>query len=258
LQRPVWDGTRPLLVRLTGGRLPVRCGPEHPLAATGLAAQPLPHRPGRSRTRLRPGRATRQRQRRREGAGHDLAVAAHSVHPPRARHAGPPPPGRAPARHRRRPPAHRAAGHARPGPGVCGPQPWRPPRPATVTGRAIPVGPPRRAVRHARRNVVVELYSESHARQPTTRAWAIIRRLTEATGWPANAPAARSAATPTERTHEPAPATPGAGVSGRCPLTFTAQPAGQRGAVPPRCHWVVSRWRTVPRCPSEVRGGLSS
>jgi len=24
--------------------------------------------------------------------------------------------------------------------------------------------------------VVVELYSESHARQPTTRAWAIIRR----------------------------------------------------------------------------------
>ena len=26
-------------------------------------------------------------------------------------------------------------------------------------------------------NVVVELYSESHARQPTTRAWAIIRRV---------------------------------------------------------------------------------
>jgi hypothetical protein len=25
-------------------------------------------------------------------------------------------------------------------------------------------------------NVVVELYSECHARQPTTRAWAIIRR----------------------------------------------------------------------------------
>jgi hypothetical protein len=25
-------------------------------------------------------------------------------------------------------------------------------------------------------NVVVELYSESHARKPTTRAWAIIRR----------------------------------------------------------------------------------
>jgi hypothetical protein len=29
-------------------------------------------------------------------------------------------------------------------------------------------------------NVVVELYSESHARQPTTRAWAIIRRADRA------------------------------------------------------------------------------
>jgi hypothetical protein len=29
-------------------------------------------------------------------------------------------------------------------------------------------------------NVVVELYSESHARKPTTRAWAIIRRAQRA------------------------------------------------------------------------------
>jgi hypothetical protein len=29
-------------------------------------------------------------------------------------------------------------------------------------------------------NVVVELYSESHARRPTTRAWAIIRRARRA------------------------------------------------------------------------------
>ena len=29
-------------------------------------------------------------------------------------------------------------------------------------------------------NVVVELYSESHARRPTTRAWAIIRRAERA------------------------------------------------------------------------------
>jgi hypothetical protein len=36
------------------------------------------------------------------------------------------------------------------------------------------------------------------------------------------------------RPHQPIPPTRGAGVSGRCPLTFTAQPAGQRGAVPPR------------------------
>jgi hypothetical protein len=46
-------------------------------------------------------------------------------------------------------------------------------------------------------NVVVELHSESHARQPTIRAWAIIRRPTAPTGWPANAPAVPSAATPT-------------------------------------------------------------
>jgi hypothetical protein len=49
-------------------------------------------------------------------------------------------------------------------------------------------------------NVVVELYSESHARQPTTRAWAIIRRAIAATGWPANAPAVPSAAKPGEST----------------------------------------------------------
>jgi hypothetical protein len=54
-------------------------------------------------------------------------------------------------------------------------------------------------------NVVVELYSESHARQPTTGAWAIIRRASAAIGWPANAPAAPSAATPTERTARPSP-----------------------------------------------------
>ena len=40
-------------------------------------------------------------------------------------------------------------------------------------------------------NVVVELYSESHARQPTTRVWGSSGGLTAATGWPANAPAAR-------------------------------------------------------------------
>ena len=36
-------------------------------------------------------------------------------------------------------------------------------------------------------NVVVELYSESHPRRPTTRAWAIIDGPTSPTGWPANA-----------------------------------------------------------------------
>ena len=44
-------------------------------------------------------------------------------------------------------------------------------------------------------NVVVELYSESHARKPTARAWAIIRRAHRAHRLAANAPAAASAAT---------------------------------------------------------------
>jgi hypothetical protein len=67
-------------------------------------------------------------------------------------------------------------------------------------------------------NVVVELYSESHARKPTTRAWAIIRRPTAATGWSANAPAAPTAATPTDPTVPAGPATPGASGGGRYPL----------------------------------------
>jgi hypothetical protein len=83
-------------------------------------------------------------------------------------------------------------------------------------------------------NVVVELYSEATPASPPPGPGRSSDGLTAATGWPANAPAARSAATPTERTARAAPATPGAGVSRRCPLTFTAQPAGQPGAVPPR------------------------
>jgi hypothetical protein len=63
-------------------------------------------------------------------------------------------------------------------------------------------------------NVVVELYSESRARKPTTRAWAIIR--------PASAPAGPTAATPTEPTGQPSP---GAGDSSRCSLTFTCHPS---------------------------------
>jgi hypothetical protein len=42
------------------------------------------------------------------------------------------------------------------------------------------VGPPRGAVPTLGANVVIELYSERRARQPTTRAWAIIRRADRA------------------------------------------------------------------------------
>jgi hypothetical protein len=70
-------------------------------------------------------------------------------------------------------------------PGGRLPRPWtrcswhstRAPSPP-VHGRRLSCtsGSPRRAVRHLGASVVVELYSESHARRPTTRAWAIIRR----------------------------------------------------------------------------------
>jgi hypothetical protein len=57
----------------TASRRPVKFG-LRPLAS-GLAAQPLPLRPRRGRTRLPACRAARQRQRRRGRAGHHLAVA---------------------------------------------------------------------------------------------------------------------------------------------------------------------------------------
>jgi hypothetical protein len=55
-------------------------------------------------------------------------------------------------------------------------------------------------------NAVVELYSESHARQPTTRTWAIIRRADRATGWSANAKVAPTATTSTAPVGPIAPA----------------------------------------------------
>jgi hypothetical protein len=116
----------------------------------GLAAQPIPRRPGRSRTRLRPGPTVRQRQRRRGRAGHHLAVAAKAF----ARH-GLGMPALHPEAVRQR-----AIGAARQRSG----QPATPTldpvfvalnlgasRPGTVTGRAVPVGPPRGAVRDAER-----------------------------------------------------------------------------------------------------------
>jgi hypothetical protein len=60
-------------------------------------------------------------------------------------------------------------------------------------------------------NVVVELYSESHARQPTTGPGRSSAGQSAATGWPANAPAAPSAATPTEPTAPAGPTNPRSG-----------------------------------------------
>jgi hypothetical protein len=75
-------------------------------------------------------------------------------------------------------------------------------------------------------NVVVELYSESHARQPTTRAWAIIRRADRNHRLPTNAPAARPPPHRPSRPHQPIPATPGASDGGRYPLTHRPDQSG--------------------------------
>jgi hypothetical protein len=83
-------------------------------------------------------------------------------------------------------------------------------------------------------NVVVELNSESRARQPTTRAWAIIRRADHShrlTSQRASRPDRRHADQPT------GPTNPGARDDGRYPLTPTARPTGaviQASAV----HWL--------------------
>jgi len=125
-------------------------------------------------------RATRQHQRRRHPARHNLAVAAQSLHPPRPRHAGPNPEA---VRQRTI-----AATRQRSG------QPATPsldPVFVALNPGALPARPRSPAELHewVRReeqyatlgaNVVVELYSESRTRRPTTRAWAIIRRADRA------------------------------------------------------------------------------
>jgi hypothetical protein len=121
-------------------------------------------------------RATRQRQRRRHPARHNLAVAAQGLHPPWPRHAHPNPEAVrkraiAATRQRSRQPA----------------TPSLDPVFVALNPGALPARPrsPAELYQWVRRDeqyatlgasVVVELYSESHARKPATRAWAIIRR----------------------------------------------------------------------------------
>jgi hypothetical protein len=89
--------------------------------------------------------------------------------------------------------------------------------PRTLPGRARPEAELFQWVRREEQyailgaNVVVELYSESHARQPTTGPGRSSDELTAATGWPANAPAVPTAATPTEPTAPAAPTNPRSG-----------------------------------------------
>jgi hypothetical protein len=99
-------------------------------------------------------------------------------------------------------------------------------------------------------NVVVELYSESHARQPTTGPGRSSDGPTAATGWPANAPAA-----PTEPTAPAAPTNPRSGRWWPMP----ADPTSEQRVVPhslstlmslahdPRRRQVMSRLSTIPK-----------
>jgi hypothetical protein len=60
-------------------------------------------------------------------------------------------------------------------------------------------------------NVVVELYSEGHARQPTTRAWAIFRRADRNHRLADQRTSRPTAATPTEPTAPAGPSNPRSG-----------------------------------------------
>jgi hypothetical protein len=104
-------------------------------------------------------------------------------------------------------------------------------------------------------NVVVELYSESHARQPTTRAWAIIRRADRAhrlAGQRASRPERRQA----ERADRPDRSQQARSRRWRPMLANLHLPdrPGQRAAVPPRRRWIMSRLRTVPVPALPIRG----
>jgi hypothetical protein len=116
-------------------------------------------------------------------------------------------------------------------------------------------------------NVVVELYSESHARQqppglgdhPTSRPQPPAGRPTHQ---PFRPPPRRPSRP--SRPHQPVPPTPGAGDGGRCPLSPPA-PTSEQRAVPhslstlmslahdPRRHQVMSRLSTIPKGAQSTR-----
>ena len=105
------------------------------------------------------------------------------------------------------------------------------PSPPTVSGRAVPVGPPRGAVRHLGRQRGGRAVQRESRPQTTTGPRRSSDEPTAATGWPANAPTAPTAATPTEPTESTAPAGPTNPRSGRW-WPMSAEPTGphQRAA----------------------------
>jgi hypothetical protein len=205
-------------------RLPA-VGPACTGAAAGLATQPLPHRPGRGQARLRPGRAARQRERRRGRAGHHLAVAAQSVRPPRLGYAARNPKV---VRQRTGQPATPSLDPVFVALNPASSPPVNAHRPSCTTGSAATRSTPSWARMW---------WSSCTARAGPARQPPAPGRSsggpTAATGWPANAPAAPTAANPSVATALADPSTPGTGNGGQCPLTLPARPAGQRAVVRP-------------------------
>jgi hypothetical protein len=85
------------------------------------------------------------------------------------------------------------------------------PSPPTVSGRAVPVGPPRGAVRHLGHQRGGRAVQRESRPPTTTGPGRSSDEPTAATGWPTNAPAAPTAATPTEPTAPAAPTNPRSG-----------------------------------------------
>jgi hypothetical protein len=193
-----------LLMRLTGGRLPVQCGPEHPLAATGLAAQPVLADRGEAERAF----ALAERLGSVNAATH-LGTIWLSLRKAFTRH-GLGMPARNPEAVRQRAIATASRRAGRP------PRPWArcllrsilAPSPPTVSGRAVPVGPPRGAVRHLGRQRGGRAVQRESRPPAHHRAWAIIRRADRShrlAGQRANRPDRRHAdrADRTSRSHQP-------------------------------------------------------
>ena len=165
-------------------------------------------------------------QRRRHGAGHHLAVATQSLHPPRPGHARAQPRGGLSAGHGCGQPPRRSAGHPRTGPVFVALNPGA--LPAREQSPAELYQWIRREEQYATlgANVVVELNSESHARRPhhprlgdhSPRRTRLPPHQRPSRPW--RAPAGRP--DHPQRPHQPIPPTPRPRDGCRCPLIIRA------------------------------------
>jgi hypothetical protein len=222
----------------------------------GLATQPVPGRPGRGRTRLRPRRTARQHQRRRS----ELDTTWPSLRKAVGRH-GLGMPARNPEAVRQR--AIEAA-RQRSGQSAI---PTLDPvfRRSTLassrpeSGRRLSCMSGSAATSSTRPSGPTWWSSCTARATPASQPPGPGRSsdgLTAAIGWPANAPAAPTVARPIEPTPLAGPTNLWSGRWRPILADPTARPAGQRAAIPrlsidvvhdPRRRWVMSYWSAVPR-----------